>query len=1026
MRISEICIKRPVLSWVMTFVIFVLGIVGFSRLGVQQYPTLEHPIVTIESNLAGASGSVVENSVTRLIEDGVASIDGIDFIQSNSSLGESKITIVFNKTKSIDRAVDEIRDQLFRLQQDLPKEMPNPSVKRMGGNVNYIISLALRYKNPTKEDNLGPLLEFAKSEIEKELEAIKGVAQVITSGAGLYKMFVYLDPTKLAVNNVSVREVINAIQNHNFELSAGQLKTQEREYTVTVSSNLEKPVQFENITVLEKEGRIIKIRDLGHVEMMPEDRQTRSRFNGQRVISISVLKQSLANPMDITYAIKTKLPEIRKKLSSDMEIDVSFDGTKFIDISVKQVYRTIVEAIIFVTLVILLFLSSFRAALIPLVTIPVSLVGTFFVIYLLGFTINMFSLSAMVLAVGLVVDDAIVVLENIYRYLEKGMKPFEAARVGINEIGFSVVAMTITLAAVYFPTALAQGTTGTLMMEFAITLAISVLISGFVALTLSPMMCARMLKDQQFTRGEERIIDLLKKYIRVDDRLDQLERSYQKTLENVLSIKKRFMFIAILFTLGCFWLYVYIPKNFQPSEDKNTIQIVGEAPQIATLEFTDKYVKMLDDKLAEFPDIEKRDAKVENINRYKIDLTLKDKKTKTTDQLIKDLEKMYATIPGINARISAEDSSDMVQFAIRGNKDVGQLYGYAMAMHAMLNGTGLFKASGGILTSQKQAQEEFIVTIDADKTDALKLDPKSVGNIIKGLMKGEKSTTFRKNNRAYDVMVEIDDQFRKTIDDYLKIQVKLQDRADALRIPLGELINIESKMGYPNILHYRKARMVDVAYKLKPGVGLKECIEKIQDVSAKVLPDDVYLEFIGETKKFLDESYWIVFIFLLALCFIYLVLAAQFESWRDPFIIILSVPLSLAGGILGVLLFFSEPKITLWGNIGFITLIGLITKHGIMMVDFANHLMAEEKLRAVNAIVAACKLRLRPILMTTSAMVLGTVPLLLLSGPTQKANNELGAVIIGGLIVGTILTLFFVPCVYVYFKRNVRFEETNT
>lgn len=1020
MKLSEICIKRPVLSWVMTFVILILGIVGFSKLGIQYLPTIEHPIVTIESQVQGSSGGVVEQTVTRVIEDAVASIDGIDFIQSNSSLGESKITIQFTPSKSIDRAVDEIRDKLFRVKQDLPSDMPNPSVTRAGGNANYIISLALR--NEDDELNLGELSEFATSEIQKELESIKGVSQVIISGAGLYKMYVYLDPTKLAVNNVSVRDVIESVKKHNFELPAGQVKTQEREYTVTVVSNLEKPIQFENMTVLEKDGRIVKIKDLGRVEMIPEDKQSRSRFNGKRVISIGVLKQSISNPIDITNAIKKKLPEIRSKLKPGMILDVAYDGAQYINVSVKQVYKTIFEAILFVTIVVLLFLSSFRAALIPLITIPVSLMGTFFVIYLLGFTINMFSLAAIVLAVGLVVDDAIVVLENTYRYIEKGLKPMDAAFKGIGEVGFAIIAMTLTLVSVYAPTTLAEGFTGKLMIEFAVTLAVAVIISGFVALTLSPMMCARMLtnskNNKHLTKYEKKALHWLETNIRVEERLNKLDNIYEKYLTRAINIKKRVVLLVCLFGACCFLLYTYIPRNLLPQEDKNTIEIVGEAPQSATLEFTDKYVKILDKKLSKFKDIEKKEAKVENINRYKINITLKDKKSKSTDAIMKDIEKMYSSISGINARIQTEDSSDILQFAVRGNKDVGQLYNYMMAIHRLLDGSGLFQSTGGgILTSQKQQQEEFIIKID-EKVDALKIDPKSVADIIKGLMKGEKSTMFKKENRLYDVMVEVEDIYKKTIDDYLKIYVKTHNKNEDFRIPLGELVNIESKMGYPNILHYKKTRMVDVTYKLRPGVGLPECIKKVTEISKKVLPDDVYLNFIGRTKEFMEETNTMIFIFILALCFIYLVLAAQFESWKDPFIIVLSVPLSLAGGILGILLFFQEPKITLWGNIGFITLIGLITKHGIMMVDFANKLREENsKLSAINAIIQASKIRLRPILMTTSAMVLGTIPLLFVTGPTQKANNELGAVIIGGLLIGTLLTLFFVPCVYVYFKK---------
>lgn len=1009
MILSEICIKRPVLAWVMTLIITLLGIVAFYRLPIQYLPKIEHPIVTIETQLAGSSGSVVEQSVTQVIEEAVSGIDGIDFIQSNSSLGESKITMQFMPDKSIDRAVEEIRDKLFKIKQDLPAETPNSTITRSGTTGNNVLSLVLMGENHT----LGELADFAKNEIEKELESISGVSQVNVSGAGLYKMHVYLDPSKLATYNVTVKEVMEAIRRHNFEVPAGQIRTGDREYTVTAVSNLEKPIEFENMTILERESHVIKIRDVGHVEMTPEEKQTRARYNGKRVINIQIFKQNFANPLSIADNIKKKLPILKNKLHSNMELEIGYDGTKFIRTSINQVYKTIIEAIIFVSLIVLFFLQSFRAAIIPFVTIPISLIGTFIVIYLFGFTINMFSLAAMVLAIGLVVDDAIVVLENIDRYIKKGLKPFDAAFKGIKEIGFAIIAMTLTLAAVYAPTALAEGLTGKLMIEFSLTLATSVIISGFVALTLSPMMCARILQtreQEEKERSKKSLTGWLHRNVPIEKWLHSLEVVYEKYLNLALHKKLLVLSSSFLFAFLCFGLYQFIPKTLLPQEDKGLIDIAGEAPQTATLEFTDRYVKLLDEKLQTIPEIEKRTITIENVNRYKVNITLKDKRKRSLNSIIKSIEHLFSDISGINARVQTEDNSDMIQFALRGNKDVKQLNNYAFLLSSSLSSSGLFQTNIP-LTSQKGEQEEFMITIDP-KVDALKIDPRTVAEIVEGLIRGKKSTQFKKDNRLYDVMVEVEDKHRRTVEDILKIYVKpLQtNQQKSVRIPLGELINIESKMGYPNILHLKKTRMVDQAFKLKSGVGLPEAVSKVKESAQKVLPEDIYLEFIGETKKFIEETNIMIFIFILALCFIYLVLAAQFESWRDPFTIILSVPLSLAGAIIALSL-FKEPKITLWANIGFVTLIGLITKHGIMIVDFANKLR-EENLSIQSAIIQSSKLRLRPILMTTSAMILGSVPLLFVAGPTKEANAELGAVIIGGLALGTLFTLFVVPCVY--------------
>jgi multidrug efflux pump len=1014
MKLSEVCIHRPVFSWVMTLILILVGLVGGSRLALQQYPTIERPYITIESTLSGASPEIVEAQVTRIIEDAVAGIEGIVSTQSTSSVEDSKVMLEFSPNRRTDDAANDIRDRLSKIKDRLPHEMNEPTLTKSRAEDKPIMTLALT--SDTKDAS--ELADYAHRELEKELESVSGVARVDIIGAGLYKMHLKLDPVKLAAYNITVTDVMQAIRQQNIEKPAGKLISNDREYLVTTVASLETPEEFNNLPISNKEGTLIRLRDIGQAEITAEDHRTRTRFNGKPGVSIGVVKQAAANPITVAREVKKMLPTLQDRLGEEMLLQVGSDRTQFIEQSISQVYSTIFEATLLVILVVFGFLRSARASMIPLVTIPVSLIGGLFLMYLLNFSINTLTLMAMVLAIGLVVDDAIVVLENVYRYIEKGMKPFQAAIQGVREISFAIVAMTLTLVAVYAPIALSSGTIGKFFTEFALTLAGAVLISGFAALTLSPMMCARMLGELHTVEVKEKNWwGLLKEKFRSDQWLNALEQLYEEKLQQYLAQPfKLILSGVILATLGGL-TFIKLPKELFPKEDQGYIFIDGQANQSSTLDHTDKYVMRLDKILEGYPEVKRRVTQINNPT-YDVSIQLIENRARSTEEIEKLLSKELKNIPGIEAKIdtsgSGGDRSNMVEFVVQGNKSYREVRELSRAVTLALYGTGFVEA---VLSNVHGDSEDFIVTVQRDKAASLGIEPGAIGDTIDALVRGRKASTFKKENKLYDVLVEVIDRARQTPHDITNLFMKANDKNGTL-VPLSELVEVTARSSPMEIIRYNRLRAVTHTVKLKPGYGLGYGVDQVRKVAKENLPSDARIEFTGETKRFLSESQNIYLIFGLAVLFIYLVMAAQFESWIDPFIIMLSVPLSLAGAVLTLAL-VSGGTLNVYSQIGLVTLIGLITKHGILMVDFANKLRETGKSK-LEAIVDASRQRLRPILMTTFAMVLGAIPLAFATGAGAESRRQIGWVIVGGMSIGTLFTLFVLPAFYLFIARKIK------
>lgn len=1026
MMLSEVCIKRPVLSWVMTFILILLGLVGFSRLAIQHLPKVDRPFVSIESKLNGVSPDIMESQVTRVIEEEMSGIEGIVSMFSTSSAETSKISIEFSPTRKIDDALNDVRDRLAKIKKDLPHEMEDPTLTKSKADDVPVMTIALT----STEMETTELAEYARANLQNELEALPGVSAVQVSGGGLIKMRLKLDPAKMSAHNISVIEVVEAIRQQNVEKGAGKLVSEDREFLVTTVATALTADEFNELPVAEREGHTILLKDIGFAEKGTDDRRTKTRFMGKPGVSIAVFKQSVANPVEVATLLRKMVEKIQERLPGDLEIKVGADSSMFIEQSIKEVYKTIFEATFLVILVVFAFLRSARASVIPLVTIPVSLIGTFFFMYILGYTLNTLTLMAMVLAIGLVVDDAIVVLENIYRRIEEGEKPIKASIKGIREISFAVIAMTLTLAAVYTPLALIEGTVGRMFTEFAISLAIAVIISGFAALTLSPMMCSRLLGHEETSIGRKsaRWWVAFKEKFRSDLLLDWTEQQYTQKLTSILQKPKK----PILWGVGLFVLGVVsiigLPRQLMINEDKGKIFISGQASPSATLDYTDRYVKQIDDILATYPEIKRRVTNITNPS-YDISIELLADRRRSTKEVAEDIKKRLRGIAGVSVKFEdKEQTADVVQFIVGANESIEEV---RASSQIMTNDLYTYKDVVSMILSNKvRDTEEYTISIDRNKAASLKIKPGHIADAVEALIKGKKTGTFKEKNRLHDVIVEVQDISRKTPHDITNLFIKAHDKNETL-VPIAELVTVNSKAGASEIYRYNKLRSVSMSVILKPGVGLNKGIDAVNTAAQTQkaegnIPKDTRIEFIGETRRYIEESQNMILILLLALAFIYFVLAAQFESWIDPFIIMLSVPMSLAGAGITLAL-IQDGSLNVYSQIGLVTLIGLITKHGILIVEFANQLRDTKGLSKMKAVIESSTLRLRPILMTTFAMVLGAIPLALSTGPGFESRRQIGWVIVGGMSVGTVFTIFVLPSIYVFMSRTKRkklVEET--
>jgi multidrug efflux pump len=1000
MSLFEFCIRRPVFATVLSLVLVLLGIVSYTRLTVREYPNVDEPVVSVSTAYPGASATIVESQITQVLEGSIAGIAGIDVLESTSRAESSRITVRFRSDVDPDVAASDVRDRVSRVRRRLPEEVQEPTIAKVEADAQSIMYLVFT------SDRMSALeiTDYVDRFVLDRLKNLNGVADVTIYGERRYAMRIWIDRERLAAFNLTVQDVENALRAQNVELPSGRIESRDREFSVLSRTGLSTPEQFRNIVVKIADGHQVKVGEVARVELGAQDERRDSRFNGRPAIAAGIIKQAVANPLDVSKAVREVLPEINQSLPESLTATIGNDSAVFIDRSIKAVYETIGEAILLVVLVIVFFLRSVRASLIPIVTIPISLIATFTLLFAMGFTINTLTLLAMVLAIGLVVDDAIVVLENIHRRIEHGMKAIPAAIEGTKEIGFAVIAMTLTLAAVYAPIAFAPGRTGRLFLEFALALAGAVVVSGFVALTLTPMMCSRLLKHNP---NPGRI------FTGIERGFTAFERGYRRWLAGALRHRVLVVGSAVGIAALSGLFFAMLRSELAPVEDRGQIRVNGTGPEGATLAHTRRYSNQANDILAKVPEIEST-LVINGIREVSRFLALGrladwDDRSRSQQQINATIYPELRRIPGVRASASnpgsfgTRGSASPVEFVIQTSGTYEQLQEYVDLMLARIRtNPGL----EGVDTDLQLNMPEFRIDIDRAKVADLGLDVTVVGRTLETLLGGRQVTRFEQNGEQYEVMVQLAAEDRASPQTLSTIFLR---SPNGEMIQLSNVVTVKEAVAPKELKRFNQLRAVTISAELASGYALGDALTFLENTAREVLPDTALTDVAGQSREYRLAGQSLLLVFLLALGFIYLVLSAQFESFRDPLIILLTVPLSMTGA-LGAL-WLAGGTLNVFSQIGLVTLVGLITKHGILIVEFANQLQEKGHSR-FNAAIEAAGLRLRPILMTTGAMALGALPLAIATGAGAESRQQIGWVIVGGMAFGTLLTLFVIPAVY--------------
>ena len=1021
MQLAEISIRRPVFATVLSLLVLLVGAVSFTRLTVREYPKIDEPVVTVSVRYAGASAEVIESQVTKPLEDSIAGIDAVDVITSISRAEQSQISVRFRLEKDADNAAAEVRDRTARVRNRLPDAVDEPVIAKVEADASPVMWLAF------SSDTRSPLEinDLLNRIVKPRLQTVTGVADVPIYGERRYAMRIWLDPERMAGYRLTTQDVEDAIRRNNLELPAGRIESQQREFSVTSQTELARPAQFSDIVIRTVNGFPVRMRDVARVEESAASDRSRVRLNGRDAISMGVIRQATANPLELSAGVRAMLPTLKADLPADITIDIANDNSVFIDRSVKSVYQTIAEAVVLVALVIFVFLRTLRASIIPIITIPVSLVGTFALMALAGFSINTLTLLALVLAIGLVVDDAIVMLENIYRHIEEGLDPFSAAIKGAKEIGFAIVAMTLTLVAVYAPLAFTPGRTGRLFVEFALALAGAVVVSGFVALTLSPMMCSLLLKHNPkpnwFDRSMERW-------------LTAMSDAYGRLLRWVVTARwggggglrgalfqARWLVVGVMLAsaVGLALVYPKMKQELSPLEDRGTILVNVTAPDGATLDYTNRYALELEKIGRDYPEFDRIFANIGNPTVAQGSVIYRtvdwEQRERSTLDMARELQPKVGALPGVNAFLITPPSlgqgfrSRPLTYVIQTSDSYENLNAVTRQMLAeMAKNPGIIAPDADLRLNKP----ELRISVNRERAADLGVSVDVVARAIETMLGGRTVTRYKRDAEQYDVIVQTEARGRTTPENIDSIYVR--GRNDAM-IPLSSLVNVKESVSPRELNHFGQRRSVTITANLSPDYSLGEALKFMDDTAAKVLKPGYTTDLNGTSREFKSSQGALGVVFVLALVFIFLVLAAQFESFIDPLVIMVSVPLSMIGALLA--LQWSGGSLNVYSQIGLITLVGLITKHGILIVEFTNQLR-EEGLEMVDALVKASAQRLRPILMTTGAMVLGAVPLALATGAGAETRSQIGWVIVGGMSLGTLLTIFVVPTMYTLFARK--------
>ncbi|CAN5366155.1 efflux RND transporter permease subunit [soil metagenome] len=1015
MNLSSVSINRPVLSIVMSLIIILFGGIGYTFLGVREFPSIDPPVITVRTNYTGASADVVESQITEPLEKAINGIAGVRTISSASNLGSSSITVEFNLDADLEAAANDVRDKVSQAVRQLPQDIDGlPIVTKSDANSDAIISLTLQ----SESRNQLELSDYAENVIAERLQTIPGVSTIQIWGQKKYAMRLWLDPARLAAFRLTPLDVKNALDRESVELPAGKIEGNTTELIVKTAGRLLTEDDFNNLILASSGDKTVHLRDIGYAVIGPEVEETNLKNNGVPMIGCGVVPQPGANYIDIADEFHKRVAQIEMELPKDMKLGMALDNTKFVKRSISEVKETLLIAIILVILIIYLFFRDWLIALRPLIDIPVSLIGAFFIMYLMGFSINVLTLLAIVLATGLVVDDGIVVTENIFKKIEKGMNPVEAAHEGTKEIFFVVVSTSITLAAVFMPVIFLEGFVGRLFREFGVVLAGAVLISAFVSLTLTPMLNARLLRSN---RKHSRFYEMTEPFF------ERMMSGYSKSLSNFMKQRWLGWGILVVSIFLIFGIGSLLQSELSPLEDRSWFRIITTTPEGTSYEATDSYIDkmagMIKDSVPESrivltvtaPNFSGSGSVNTGLGR--IMLSDPDQRKRTQQQIVDRVSASLKQFPEARTFAIQEQSISAgggprgtlpVQFVIQA-PNFDKLKNVLPKFMQEVNKDSIFLGSD---VNLKFNRPELQVTIDRDRARALDVSVMDVAQTLQLSLSGQRFGYFPMNGKQYQVIGQFDRSNRDETLDLKSIYVR-NTRGDLVQ--LDNVVKVEEVSSPPQLYHYNRYMSATVSAGLAPGRTIGDGISEMEKISKKLLDDSFSTALTGSSRDFAESSSNIMFAFILALVLIYLILAAQFESFIDPITIMLTVPLALSGALFS--LWYFNQTLNIFSQIGMIMLIGLVTKNGIMMVEFANQLKEQGKSK-MDAILEAAVLRLRPILMTSIATMLGALPIALALGAGSHSRVSMGIVVIGGLLFSLILTLFVIPAVYSYLSRE--------
>ncbi|HQW82384.1 MAG TPA: efflux RND transporter permease subunit [Pseudomonadota bacterium] len=1022
MMLSDVSIRRPVFATVLSLMLVALGLIAFTRLPLRELPNIDPPIVSVDVSYPGASAGVVETRVTQVLEDALSGIEGVETIQSQSRNGRSSITLEFSLNRDIEGAANDVRDAVSRVADRMPQEADAPQVAKVEGDADVILWLNL---SSPQLDSLA-LTDYAGRYIVDRLSSIDGVAQLRIGGSQRYAMRIWLDRDALAARGLTIAEVEAALRAENVELPAGRLESDTRDFTLRIDRGYVQTTDFEALPLRKgADGHVIRLAEVARVAIESTDRRAMFRGNGTPQIGLGVIKTSTANSLDVANLVKAEVERINEGLPEGMKIGVTFDSTIFIDEAVKQVYKTLFEATLLVVLVIWLFLGSVRAALVPAVTVPVCLIASFIALWMFGFSINLLTLLALVLSIGLVVDDAIVVLENAQRRADLGEPVSVAALRGTRQVAFAVIATTTVLVAVFVPVSFIEGNNGRLFRELAVALAAAVAISAFVALTLTPMMCSLLLRRHGQASGFSE---------RVDERLNALAGAYRRVLERVIGHPKRWVLFMLVALAGSYGLSTLVPRELAPPEDRGAFFLSVVGPEGAGFDYTASQVleveKLLLKYTGEGQPIERVNIRVpggfgasEEMHTGQGIVVLKPfgQRDLSTNEVVEQVRADMNAIAGVRGLAQVRQglvrSQGQPFQVVIGGPDYAELANWRDRLMArMEKNPGLSSVDSDF----KETRPQIRVSVDRNRAAALGVSLADIGRTLETMMGSRRVTTYVEDGEEYDVILQAERDDRAAPSDLRNLYVRA--RSGEL-IPLGSVVSL-SELAEPGSLNrFNRLRAITVSAAIAPGYTLGQAIEWISRTAKEELPQTAQIDFKGESREYQQSGSAVLFTFALALLVVYLVLAAQFESFVHPLVIMLTVPLAVFGAFVGLAV--TGNTLNLFSQIGIIMLIGLAAKNGILIVEFANQ--RRDAGRSVrDAVLEAASTRLRPILMTSIATAAGALPLVLANGPGSASRATIGVVVAFGVTLSTFLSLFVVPAFYLWLAPYTRSPEEKT